>query len=240
MKKLLLLVLLSIGIVPFTTFAQRVAFINSQMIRTKLPDAQQAEQRIRSFVEEWKRELSVIQKNIDNLEFEINKNRLIWTDEEKSQKEKELRELKEQSEGYARSKFSPNGEYDQVVKQIMTPIDQKISAAVQKVANSRNFDIVFDQSVQPLAYVNFKYDLTIEVLKELGVDVEQLEKELQEKIQKDPANQQKQSVKPKRVSRTKTDTPDDRQFEKPEQQNPNNPDSLKSTPTNNELNPIKR
>lgn len=196
-------------------FSQRVAFINSNMIRSKFTESQQAEQRIRSFVDEWKRELSIMQKNIDNLEFEISKNRLIWTEEEKGNKEKELRELREQNDGYAKAKFSPNGEYDMIVRQIMLPVDQKIAAAVQKVANQKNFDIVFDQSVQPLAYVNFKYDLTLDVLKELGVDVGEMEKELQEKIQKDPANQKKETVKPRRVSRTKK-TQKEQEMERPE------------------------
>lgn len=206
---------------PTGLFSQRVAFVNSQMIRSKFPESQQAEQRIRSFVDEWKRELATMKKNVENLKFEINKNRLIWTDEEKAQKDKELNEATERTESYAKSKFSTNGEYDNIVKQIMTPIEQKISVAVQKVANGKKFDIVFDQSVQPLAYVNFKYDLTLEVLRELGVDVEDLQKELQEKIQKDPGNQKPESTQPRKVSRTKTksDNPDEnRQFSTPDVQ----------------------
>lgn len=200
-------------------FSQRVAFINSNMIRSKFPESQQAEQRIRSFVDEWKREISIMQKNIDNLEFEISKNRLIWTEEEKGNKEKELRELREQNDGYAKAKFAPNGEYDMIVRQIMLPVDQKIAAAVQKVANQKNFDIVFDQSIQPLAYVNFKFDLTLDVLKELGVDVGEMEKELQEKIQKDPANQKKETVQPRRVSRTKK-TQQEQEMERPNDEKP--------------------
>lgn len=206
-------------VLPFGLFAQRVAFINSQMIRSKFTESQQAEQRINSFVDEWKRELNIMQKNIETLKFEINKNRLIWTEEEKGSKQKELNDLTERAEGFAKAKFTPNGEYDAIVKQIMAPIEHKISAAIQKVSNSRKFDIVFDQSVQPLAYVNFKYDLTLEVLRELGVDVEELEKELKDKISKDPANQKKESTTPRRVSRTRSkpgQNPDERQIETPE------------------------
>lgn len=202
-----------------SVFSQRVAFINSNMIRSKFSESQQAEQRVRSFVDEWKREISIMQKNIDNLEFEISKNRLIWTEEEKGNKEKELREIREQNDGYAKAKFAPNGEYEMIVRQIMLPVDQKIAAAVQKVANQKNFDIVFDQSIQPLAYVNFKYDLTLDVLKELGVDISDMEKELQEKIQKDPANQKKETVQPRRVSRTKKPQ-QEQEMERPDENKP--------------------
>jgi len=120
-------------------FSQRVAFINSAMIRNKFPEAQQAEQRISSFVDEWKREISIMQKNIDNLEFEINKNRLIWTEEEKANKEKELRELREQNDGYAKAKFAPNGEYDLIVRQIMLPVDQKNCCRCPKSRKPKKF-----------------------------------------------------------------------------------------------------
>ncbi|MCE5304746.1 OmpH family outer membrane protein [bacterium] len=216
-------IILLFGLIPLSMQAQRVCFINSQTIRENFIEAQQAEQRIQSFVDEWKRELATMQANINNLEFDINKNRLIWTDAERGAKEKQLQDLRTNSDNYTKSKFSPGGEYDKMVKQILLPVEQKISAAVQKVANKRNFDIVFDQSVQPLAYVNFKYDLTVDVLRELGVDVKALEEEQQEKIAKDPANQKKESVAPRRVSRTqnprsKQQAPtDQREFE---QENP--------------------
>lgn len=217
MKKIWILILL--GLIPLSLKAQRVGFINSQSIRENFIEAQQAEQRIQSFVDEWKREQATMQANINNLEFDINKNRLIWTDAEKAAKEKQLLDLKTNASTYNQQKFAPGGEYDKMVKQILLPVEQKISAAVQKVANKRNFDIIFDQSVQPLAYVNFKYDMTVDVLRELGVDVKELESQLQEKISKDPANQKKESVAPRRVSRTQnprtkqTQPTEEREFE---------------------------
>jgi hypothetical protein len=61
--------------------------------------------------------------------------------------------------------------------------------------------------------------MTVDVLRELGVDVKELESQLQEKISKDPANQKKESVAPRRVSRTKnprtkqTQPTEEREFE---------------------------
>ncbi|MGB9770480.1 MAG: OmpH family outer membrane protein [Candidatus Kapaibacteriota bacterium] len=193
----------------FQIFGQRVGFIASDIIREKFPEAKQAEQRIRSIVEEWKRELEDIDQRIENLKFEINKNRLIWTDEEKRVKEKELEDLTTQKLTYSRKKFEPGGEYDMIVKTIMQPVEEKIYAAVQKVAAENGFDIIWDKSTNPLAYVNYKYDLTLKVLRELGVDVSQMEKDLQEKIAKDPRNQVKvetPSTQRKKQRTTKKET----------------------------------
>lgn len=192
----ILLCLPSVGV-----FAQKVGFISSDEIRKHFTEAKQADRRVQSIVEEWKRELKAMDQQIESLEFEIEKNRLIWTDEERESKERELEGLKTSRMTYAKTKFEPQGEYDQTVHLIMTPVEEKIYAAIQKVSMEKEYDIIWDKSVMPLPFVNFKYDLTVDVLKELGVDTKKLESELQQKINTDPRNQPKDRTTPKSRSR---------------------------------------
>jgi outer membrane protein len=200
-----------------STFAQKVGFLNSNTIREKFPDAQQAQQRVQSMTDEWKRELDAMQQKYDNLEFEIKKNRLVWTDTERQNKDSELGMLKKTREDYARAIFEPKGKYDQAVLTIFSPIEEKIYAAVQQVSADQGFDILIDQSIQPLPYVNYKYDMTVNVLKNLGVDVADLEKDLKERIDKDPRNQQRESKAPARRKRggSSSDNDNNRTFEQP-------------------------
>jgi outer membrane protein len=174
-------------------FAQKVAFVVTDVIRDNFPEARQAEQRLKSIVDDWKRELEGIEKQIADLKQDIAKNRLIWSDEEKATKQQQLADLNVTRQDFARRKFEPGGEYDQVVKAMMKPIEEKIYATVQQVAADEGYDIVLDKSVQAIPYSNPKYDLTVKVLRKLGVNVEKLEAELQEKIKKDPRNQRKKS-----------------------------------------------
>ncbi len=201
LKKLSLFALVMIGTFTFAN-AQKVGFMSSDALRANFPEAKAAEQRVQSIVDEWKRELASLQQQIENMEFESKKNRLIWTDTERSVKDKELLELSKAREAYAKVKFEPNGEYDQIVKEVMKPIETKIYAAVQEVSASDGYDIIWDQSTQPLAYVNFKYDITVKILRKLGVDVSALEKEQNDKIKNDPRNEQKETNKPRRRSRS--------------------------------------
>lgn len=211
------------------SFSQKVGFMSSEAIRKNFSEAKAAEQRVQSIVEEWKRELASMKQQIESLEFEIRKNRLIWTDTERATKDKELQELIASREKYAKSKFEPSGEYDLVVKEIMKPIEAKIFAAVQEVSASENYDLIWDQSTQPLAYVNFKYDITVKVLRRLGVDVSQLEKELDDKIKNDPRNEQQkeQTDKPRRRSRSQRVTEDEKKQETQQEQNPEEEERMK-------------
>jgi outer membrane protein len=175
--------------------AQKVGYIASDAIRSRWPEMQQAEQRIQSMVDDWKRQAAEQQKAIDQLEAEIKKNRLVWSQDERQQKEAELLRLKDERERFLKTKFEPGGEYDQQVQQILKPVEEKLNAAVQDVAANEGYDIVLDKSTQVIPYVNPKYDLTVKVMKKLNIAAEDLEKELAKAIEEDPRNkaQQKQS-----------------------------------------------
>ena len=67
-------------------FAQKIGYVSSQAIREKFPEAKQAEQRLQTMVDNWKRELDDQQKVINELDMEIKKNRLVWTEVEKAEK----------------------------------------------------------------------------------------------------------------------------------------------------------
>lgn len=190
------MIIISLLIITFfagNLFSQKLGFISSDDIRKNFPEAKQADQRLQSIVEEWKRELQSIEENIKLLDDEMKKNRLIWSDEERFSKERELNELKKKQTTYAKDKFGMSGEYDKTVQLLMKKIEEKIHAATQEVASDEGYDIVFDKSVQPLPYVNFKYDLTVKVLRKLGVDTKKLEEDLDAKISADPRNQKSES-----------------------------------------------
>lgn len=211
----------------FNLFSQKVAFIASDIIRDKFSEAKQADQRVRSMVDDWKRELEDMEKKIEDLKFDIKKNRLIWSDEEKRQKDKELEEMQIQKMEFARRKFEAGGEYDALVKQMMLPIEEKIYAAVQQVAFDEGYDLIWDKTLQPLAYVNSKFDMTIKVLRKLGVDVKALEKELQDKIDKDPRNQKKDTKNAPTKRTRANESPTNKEIKREEPVNkgtlPNNP-----------------
>jgi outer membrane protein len=174
--------------------AQKVGYVSSQTIREKFPEAKQAEQRLQTMVDNWKRELEDQQKVINELELEIKKNRLVWTETEKTEKIANLEKKKKEREEYATRKLGPNGEYDAAIALVFRGVEEKIYAAIQEISFDDNYDIVWDKSTQPLAFINPKYDLTVKVLKKLGINVDDMEKQQQEAIDKDPRNSKKSTA----------------------------------------------
>lgn len=228
LKKIQILAIF-LAISPGILFSQKFGFISSDLIRDKFPEAKLADQRINSFVEEWKRELSAMDKRIEDIEFEIQKNRLIWSDQEKTDKNRQLEDAKRERMTYARRKFETGGEYEGLAEAIIQPIEKKIFAAVQETASDEGVDFVFDKSLQPIPYTNYKYDLTLKVLRKLGVDVNELEKDLQKKISTDPRNQETEAKRPPTARRrSRTETPDKQELTTPSEQI--DPKSMESGP----------
>ena len=122
-----IMVVFASGLISESLLAQKVAFIVSDVICEHFVDAKQAEQRVKSIVDDWKCELDNLENRIEDLKNEINRNSLIWTDEEKADKDNKLTDLQTQMLEYSRRKFEPDGDYDQTVKQMMKPVEDKIT-----------------------------------------------------------------------------------------------------------------
>jgi outer membrane protein len=68
-----------------------------------------------------------------------------------------------------KTRFGVNGDYFQKRQELIKPIQDKVYDAMQTVASKRNFSFVFDKANQSnLVYADSKFDLSDEVLKELG------------------------------------------------------------------------
>ena len=204
-------------------YAQKIGYVSTETIAKNYEAARQADERLNQMVDEWKAEIEVMRTDIEELELEMKKNRLIWSDQERAQKERELSQKKEQRDQFARRKFEPGGEHDVLAQELYEEVWEKIYLAIQKVSADDGYDIVWDKSTQPLVYVNAKYDLTVKVMKALGIDADDLERKQQDVIDADPRNKKEQEVRKRRSRRRSTSRPkpppppaEDEETEKPD------------------------
>jgi len=55
-------------------------------------------------------------------------------------------------------------------QELIKPIQDRIYEEIQKLAKSKSYDFIFDKASGPtMLYVNKRYDLSEDVLKELGI-----------------------------------------------------------------------
>jgi outer membrane protein len=146
----------------------KIGYVDSDAIMDKLPDAQDAKQRLDVFVQEWQGELNKIENTWKTKYDDYEKRKLIMTDQARAELEAELVKLEKQISEYREKKFGTNGEMFQKQDELMKPVQNKVFSAIKEVAQEEDYDYVFDRSGDILLlYAKDKYDITVKVLNKL-------------------------------------------------------------------------
>ncbi|MFN4111929.1 MAG: OmpH family outer membrane protein [Ignavibacteria bacterium] len=167
MKKLIFFSAFFLFVIPI--FAQvKIGYINSEAIMKELPEAQDAQRKLDNLVQEWQAEIRKLESEWKSKYDAYDRDKLIMSDQTRSEKEKELVDLENRIMQYREQKFGQNGELFQKQEEFMKPIQNKIFNALEKIAKDEGYDFVFDKSGEILLlYANEKYDLTNKVLQAL-------------------------------------------------------------------------
>jgi outer membrane protein len=146
----------------------KIGYVDSDAIMDKLPDAQDAKQKLDVIVQEWQTELSKIENTWKTKYDDYEKRKLIMTDQTRAETEAELVKLEKQVADYREKKFGTNGEMFQKQDELMKPVQNKVFSAIKEVAVEEDYDYVFDKSGDILLlYAKEKYDITSKVLDKL-------------------------------------------------------------------------
>ena len=169
MKRLLFPFIIIVLVFSGLSLAQsKIGYVDSDAIMDKLPDAQDAKQKLDVIVQEWQTELSKIESNWKTKYDDYDKRKLIMTDQTRAETEAELVKLEKQVADYREKKFGTNGEMFQKQDELMKPVQNKVFSAIKEVAIEEDYDYVFDKSGDILLlYAKEKYDITSKVLNKL-------------------------------------------------------------------------
>lgn len=168
MKKLLFAFVLIFG----TAFAygQKYAYIDSDFILESVPEYKEAKDKLNKLAERWTKEIEeryeVLRMKKDNFARE----EVLLPTEEKTKRKEEIEKLETEAMEMQKLRFGVSGDYFQKRQELIKPIQDRVYDAMQKVASKRNYSFVFDKANQSnLVYADSKYDISDEVLKEMGI-----------------------------------------------------------------------
>lgn len=171
MRRLILFCLLML---PLAAAAQpqRLAYVDSDYILSRMPEYTGLDQRLRTLVQEWNQEMNAMSAEIDRLEQEFNAREILFTPEVRQQRLTEIQTKKRAREQFEQSRFGPEGEYFRQQQQLLEPIQRRVMLAIEKVAQRDGYDFVFDRSGDFLfLYTRSQWNISDEVLLELGISI---------------------------------------------------------------------
>lgn len=168
MKKILIVLLVMFG--TSFAFAQKYGYIDSDYIMANVPEYAEAKEKLDKLAERWTKEIEeryeILKVKKDNFARE----EVLLPEEEKLKRKEEIERLETEAMQMQKLRFGVSGDYFQKRQELIKPIQDKVFDAMQKVSSKRNYSFVFDKANQSnLVYADSKFDISDEVLKEMGI-----------------------------------------------------------------------
>lgn len=172
LKSSILLTVLSISLFSTSAFAQKsqkIGYVETEKIIAQMPEAKQAETRLKNITERWDAEFSQLKKDYQDAIADYERKKATMTTTAKTKKEEEIVEKQRVLQEFQAKKLGRGGEYDQKQAELLKPIREKVMSTIQKVAIKHGYSLILEKGglAGVVLYGDKKDDLTFKVLDEL-------------------------------------------------------------------------
>jgi len=149
--------------------AQKYAYIDSDYILKNVPEYQDAQAQMDDLSEKWQKEIEVKFNEIEALYKKYQADVVLLPADMKKKREEEIINMEKEVKQFQQEKFGQDGALFQKRQELIKPIQDKIYNALEEIAKSKNYSFVFDKANgASIMYANPKYDISDDVLDELG------------------------------------------------------------------------
>lgn len=167
MKKVFFLLLLAASV--FQVRAQRYAVIDTRYILSKLPEYKNAQDKLDAFSAQWQNEIDEKQAVLDQLYRNFEGEKLMLSEELLKKREDEIFNREKELRDLQKKRFGFEGDLFKRRQDLVKPIQDKVYNAVQKLAVTRQYDLILDKSEGiTIIFADPKLDKSDDVLKELN------------------------------------------------------------------------
>lgn len=155
-----------------SALGQKIGYIDSEYILSRMPESKQADAEMERFASRWSKEVADRQTELDRLERAFKAEEPLLTDEMKTQRRRAITEKERESQEFANKVFGFQGLYFQKRKELMKSLLDDVYKALEKVTRQRRIDFIWDKASDGVAlvYTNPVHDYSDYVLEELGID----------------------------------------------------------------------
>jgi len=169
MKKVILIVCFTLLTVA-ASFAQRMAYVDSEYILKHVPEYASAQKQLAALSDQWQKDVDGRFQEVDRLYKAYQADMVLMTPDMKKRREAEVVDKEKLAKDFQKQKFGPDGELTTKSTAIIKPIQDRIAKAIQAVAESENWDFIFDKNSEVIMlYASPHYDKSDEVIKRLGL-----------------------------------------------------------------------
>ena len=148
--------------------AQRVGFLDTEKILASIPEYNSAKSQLESLDKGYRTKVENEFAAIEKLYNAYQANKGTMSQVVRAQKENEIISKEEAAKKLQESYFGENGIMQKKSQELLSPIKERVQAAIERVAKSGGYMMIVDIASQSgVIYTNSQYDLSQEVIKVL-------------------------------------------------------------------------
>lgn len=169
MKKIILIIaFVLVGI--SATFAQRLAYVDSEYILKHIPEYVSAQKQLDDISQTWQDDVDRQMGDIEKLYKAYQNDQVLLNDDMRRRREDEIVKKEKELKDYQKQKFGFEGELHKKRTQLIQPVQDRVAKAIQDLAATQGLDIVLDKSSEvTFLYANPKLDKSNEIITKLGL-----------------------------------------------------------------------
>ena len=151
--------------------ATRVGFIDTDYILSKVASYAELKAELSTRIVLWRDEIQKRQTQIELKKTELLAQRDFLPISVIEEREREIAELNTALFQYELDRFGPEGDLIAAEMTVIRPIQDLIYAAVQEIAEAKNFDMIFDKSTDlVMLYFDAQFDISDLVIRKLAAE----------------------------------------------------------------------
>ena len=152
--------------------AQRFGYVDSNFILGSIPEYQNKQKELNEISVQWQEEIEKMYAEIDRMYKDFQAEQILLTDDMKRKREDQIIEKEKEAKEKQKQRFGFQGDLFQKRQEFTKPIQDKVYAAIKEVADARGYAVIFDKAgTLTMLYTSAKYDLSEDILDELGYSV---------------------------------------------------------------------
>jgi outer membrane protein len=167
MKKVLLIV--SFSFLAITIQAQKFAYVDTDYILKKIPEFNQAQDKLDALSSDWQKEIENKYVDVDKMYRSYQQEKVLLTDEMQKKREEAIIKKEKSAKDLQQQYFGVEGELYIKRQELIKPIQEKVYNAIQELATNNKYQVIFDSSSDLIMlYKSNNLDKSDKVLDLLG------------------------------------------------------------------------
>ncbi len=156
----------SVAVSPSVAQTLKIGFVKDDQIKQNYKAWQKAQEQWDIEKKAWDDEAQAKQTALQDMIDDYDKQKLILSEDKRKEKEAAIKVKQDDLDTYTRQVYGPGGTAEKKQAELIQPLLDKVTKAIEAVAVEGGYDIIFTMQ-SGLGYIKETYDVTQKVLEQL-------------------------------------------------------------------------